>query len=593
MNKYRDLSIWHWENSSWRLSRWLCLAVVVVLLTAGQGLSQSTVPADIQAHLAAGEFPVAIELANRLPAEDRDQWLARISLSQMDAGATDAAYQTAESVAYDLTRSNALNELADKRLGRSGVAGGQAGGITILDFRNLIDLIQNTIASDSWEDTGTGLGTIQAFPSGVYVDASGTLKRIRSRNTQAGGVRDFSHLDSGNREVAWQSKMRKVSITRLEKAAQLLAAQGKPADATMLNLAGIFEIKYLMIYPETGDIVIAGPAGPWERDRENRAVNVKTGKPVLQLDDLVVCLRNAWDENGKFGCSIVPRKENLAKTKKFLASGDAAGKQWAEKLRQMVGQQDIEMFGIDPETHAARVVVEADYRMKLVGMGLDPSIPEVPSYLDRVKLKPDGTAPDMDIVRWWFTLNYDDIVANENRTLFSFTGTGVQVLSENEFIDNQGERIHTGKSNDATQGFARDFTLNFDKLADKYPVYRQMKNVFDLALVSNIIRQQGLSQKAEWNQTFFASPAPGRLSYVVRTATAPHQVDSVMNEKTIRVRKESSTVIHQIVGVSGGVLFDANDLISKEMVVEKGAGELENRFELGKPRGDEITWWWD
>ncbi len=29
-------------------------------------------------------------------------------------------------------------------------------------------------------------------------------------------------------------------------------------------------------------------------------------------------MRNAWENNGKFGCSITPRKSNLATTKQFL-----------------------------------------------------------------------------------------------------------------------------------------------------------------------------------------------------------------------------------------------------------------------------------
>ena len=36
-----------------------------------------------------------------------------------------------------------------------------------------------------------------------------------------------------------------------------------------------------------------------------------------------------------------------------------------------LGRQDITMYGIDPRTHAGRVLVEADYRMKLVGIGLE------------------------------------------------------------------------------------------------------------------------------------------------------------------------------------------------------------------------------
>ena len=40
----------------------------------------------------------------------------------------------------------------------------QPGGITQADFDVLIQLIQDTVSPDSWQDTGTGEGTVQAFP---------------------------------------------------------------------------------------------------------------------------------------------------------------------------------------------------------------------------------------------------------------------------------------------------------------------------------------------------------------------------------------------------------------------------------------------
>ena len=459
-----------------------------------------------------------------------------------------------------------------------------------------MDLIQNTIGPTTWQATGQGLGTIQAYPAGVFVDPSGTLKRIKTKKIRgAEQVRKKALKDSGNRKTSTKSELRKISLTRLEKTAQVLAAQGKPIDRGMRNLAGIYEIKYLMMFPETGDIVIAGPAGPWELNEENRPVNIETGKPVLQLDDLVVCLRNAWDNNGKLGCSITPRKDRLASTKQFLATSKLKGRKWAEGIRKTLGQQDVEVFGIDSRTHAARVLIEADYRMKLIGMGLEASIPEVPSYLHRIQLTADGNVPPMDVVRWWFTLNYDDLVANAERTIFTFNGTGVKVLSENEFINEQGDRIHTGTSHGPTKAFARDFTKHFDKLADEYPVYRQLKNVFDLALVSSLIRDQDLNKKTRWNRTFFASKDSNQndhLVYRVRKDRNATQVDSVLNDKILKIRKNSQTLKHHIVGVSGGISYDAHEIISTGFKPDAD-GELAKKSQQAKPAATDLKWWWD
>ena len=596
----RDISAMPKSNAIWQslvmCERSIVLTLIVVVSFGFANLATAQQPASkIPDHLGAGEYPKAIEIAHTLHQEQRDRWLAQIAESQLRSGAGSGAYQTAESIGADSERAGAFANLSKIRQGENGNPDA-AGGITEADFQPLMDLIQNTIQPDTWQDTGQGLGTLQAYASGVFVDPSGTLKKIKTKKMRGSeAFREQAQLNSGNVVVNLETELRKISLTRLEKATQSLAAQGKPISRDMRNLAGIYEIKYLMMYPETGDIVIAGPAGPWELNEENRPLNMKTGKPVLQLDDLVVCLRNAWDNNGKFGCSITPRKDRLISTKQFLASTKLKGKRWAAGIREALGQQDVEVFGIDSETHAARVLVEADYRMKLVGMGLEESIPEVPSYLDRIELTKDDELPPMDVVRWWFTLNYDDIVADDARTIFTFNGTGVKVLSENEFINDEGERIHSGTSHGPTKEFARDFTRHFDKLADEYPVYRQLKNVFDMALVANLIRQQDLSTKTDWHRTFFATPNPDQpqaLQYRVRREQTATQVDSVLNDKVLRVRKQSSTIKHHIVGVSGGISYDANQIISTGLKPDLD-GELAKELKQAKPEAGELAWWWD
>ena len=57
----------------------------------------------------------------------------------------------------------------------TGYVGGQSmGGITLQDFQPLIDLVQSTISPDSWQDTGQGLGTIEAFVPNLSLIVSQT-----------------------------------------------------------------------------------------------------------------------------------------------------------------------------------------------------------------------------------------------------------------------------------------------------------------------------------------------------------------------------------------------------------------------------------
>ena len=130
----------------------------------------------------------------------------------------------------------------------------------------------------------------------------------------------------------------------------------------MKKLAGIYRVKYLFVYPESGDIVLAGPAGPWETDSEGRVVNVDTNTPVLQLDDFVTALRNAYQQHGRMGCAIKPRQENLAAAKSFLDSWNGKAlkphqrDRWVADLRKALGKQDVDVQRYIRENRVLRVL---------------------------------------------------------------------------------------------------------------------------------------------------------------------------------------------------------------------------------------------
>ncbi|MEM7456947.1 MAG: DUF1598 domain-containing protein [Planctomycetota bacterium] len=606
----------------------ISLTAALAVGISSSAYAQTESESMISGQVAAGEFAAAIQSASQLPEDRSDHWMGVISQQQYAAGAPDAAFQSISAIGNDVQRARTLRSISaygtpshnsadalssgGSGLGGGGLSppvnsnppfgpannlpGGAQGGITINDFQPLMELIRQTISPDSWDDAN-GEGTMSAYPAGVYVDGAGLMRRIEDvRGTNLSGTRAMSMADSGNRRWQVPSDLRKISLNRLEKAAQLAAARGYELDDELLNMAGMYEVSYLMLLPETNDVVIAGPAGPWTVDSEGRRINRDTGKPVLQLDDLVVCLRNAIEGDGTFGCSINPREDNLAQTKRFIESTNLRGREWREGLRDALGRQDVEVFGIDPQTHAGYVLVEADYRMKLVGMGLEPSINDIPSYLNRVEVGADGSLPPMDVVRWWFTLNYDDVIADSNREVFGFTGSGVRVLSENEFLDQQGRRVHTGQTFGPTKEFADDFTDHFEQIATAYPVYRQLKNVFDMAIVASLIEGQGLADKAEWNLTYFGSDDSYGRTYQPAKRQTPEEVESVMNHRIITQRREGSTLRHTVVGVSGGVIFTSADITAEESIrtdesLSTQAATL--RPEIAETSADSLQWWWD
>lgn len=569
-----------------------CLATVGRRVLATIGLLLFCLPAsaqDFAGHLAAGEFGPAAKLAASAPAGQRDGMLAEIAKAQADLGAGRASWTTAGSIADDHARKGMMDFLGGAPV--TAPAGG-AGGAALADFDSLIDLMTSTISPDSWEEVG-GPGAVEPFPGGVLVDASGLLKRLDTTDADRtlASSREFARTAHGNGDVRATSKLRKISLTKLERQLQQLAAQGMDPDDTMRNLAGLQKVQYIFVYPRQGDIVIAGPAGAWRPDGEGRDVSADTGLPTLQLDDLVVMLRVSQQQDPVFGCNITPVRERLARTQAFLAEsaktpikpGAASRDQWLGQLRDTLGKQAIEVFGIEPTTRAARVLVEADYRMKLVGMGLEDGVPGVDSYLDMVSVGPNGETPPMPLLRWWFTLNYEALKATPDRTAYEIRGQGVKVLSENELLSKKGERIHTGKSDAPTSMFATGFTKHFPELAQKYPVYAELRNIFDLALVAQLIRHEDLNAQVDWQMLHFLDDT----ACPVERGTAPTEVETVVNHRVVRQR-------HVIAGISGGVRADLREVVTRPLdTTDFGYLKSQQGGAAQPSRLAKQAWWWD
>jgi len=583
------------RSLSRRTVGWLTLAFMLsagALLSASLG-DDAPQPTDerLSAQVSAGEFGSALEAAGKIgDAARRDQWLARIAAAQAKSGARAGSYSTLASMQDDRLRAAALQEPSGK--------GGQGGA----NFQQLIQLITDTIAPTTWDEVG-GPGAISSYSAGggVFVDADGVVHRT-VRDSSSGGLAvarlaaiqaeanpRAKSAGKTNTDVRAYSQLRKVSLNRLEKQVQLRLADGRRPTEEMFTLGGLEKIKYVFVYPDSGDVVLAGPAGAWGPDAEGRQVSQASGRPVLQLDDLVVVLRHILHTtHGQFGCSINPREDALAKTKAFVEQSaktplkEGAGGRWLKQLRDRMGKQDVVVNGIDPRTRVAQVLVEADYRMKLVGMGLEPAVPGVQSYLDSLHVPRGEAPPPLDVLRWWFTLNDKDIQASEGRDAFALAAHTVRVQSENEMLSALGQRVHTGKSEPLNKQFAQSFSEHFAALAAKYPVYADLENIFDLALAGALIKTQDLAGRANWHLTCFGNES----AYPVTLRPAPKTVETVINHRVLNQ-------VHIIAGVSGGVQVDPSAKMSGEAIeTDKAQLPIERRY--GTPEKlPASAWWWD
>jgi hypothetical protein len=577
-----------------RMSRMtLCVAVAGgAMLFSSVLVAQEKLESQIQDQLSAGEFGPALDsLRDVADQQQRSELLKQVADAQMAQGEYDSAYYAIRRMPEAGTRNRAHRERMQNEL---------AGGALVPNFGYLINLIQLAVRSEDspWDD-GTGattsdenVGTMQGDYTGVSVDPNGLMKNL-SETDRAGRLRAIglkAREASLNGDLAKPSQLRLVSLTRLEREVARLAAEGRPVVTSMKYLAGLTKIQYIFLYPEEGEIVIGGPAEPWRYDEQGQPVGVSNGRPMLQLDDFVTVFRTFSSQGtGTFNCLIVPRQEGLKAVSDFVAASNARGplapgavKGWTRQLEQKLGLQDVEVNGIPKDSRVSRVIVEADYRMKLIGIGKLSPVRTIPSFFDLLAKTGEQNQTAIDALRWWMTMKYDSIVHSPDREAFEIKGSSVRCLSENEFVTAQGQRVGTGKAQETNKLFAQLFTQHYDELAKADPVFADLQNIFDLSLVAALIRSEQLDTRTNWDGGVFA-PGGG---YLTRTYQAPETVMSVVNH---RVYNRRNIVVQVAGGVKGNVLSVAqNPEIRAESATLENVEQAAAAPEL--PAG---RWWWD
>ncbi|MEX2092233.1 MAG: DUF1598 domain-containing protein [Pirellulales bacterium] len=447
----------------------------------------------------------------------------------------------------------------------------------------------SVVAQDQGGGGGGTIGT--GSTSGVAVDAEGVLRQtvVADPTGALSRQRVQEALTRLQRDVARPSKLRKISLTRLERVLAKRIAEGQGVDDVMRNLAGLTRVQYVFCYPESGDVVIAGPAEAWGEAPSGRMLGIDSGRPVVELQDLIVALRTFAPGSGKSDpfiyCSIDPTEEGLSRMHQFLhemGSRLASPNQEqfiVEQLRDKLGMQVITVGGIPANTHFAQVMVEADYRMKLIGIGLEQPPVRLRSYVDRAN--PHQIARDA-LERWYFVPNYECVRVSDDALAMELVGDGVKLVGEAEVVSESGQRSVAKRGNPASQAFVNAFTKVYPKLAERSPVYAQLRNCIDLAVAAAYIRDQDYYSLAKWQPTIFEDEA----AYPVETLNPPKQVASAVNS----MWKGSMLVTP----IGGGVQMRPSEAISSTNLLddeEQTVAKARTEIDLSHLGADQ--WWWD
>lgn len=354
---------------------------------------------------------------------------------------------------------------------------------------------------------GTGFSTAP----GVHIDAEGhVFVRIDDATREMTGMRERARNAETN---AKNPAMRYVSLPKVLAEAKALRDAGKEVPQDLLYLGGLTQIRYVFVYPEEQDLVIAGPCEEWVVQAPTHVTGKKTGRPVLHLDDVVCAMRTAKDFRGQtFGCGIWPNPKSLEISQDIVAQ--YAGKSRAarnEALAKALGPQTVTTFGMEADTRTAFICVAADYKLKRMFMGVDRShVATLGNVLDNSRSSAN---------KFWFETSYEPLRVSQDGNSFEIRGTRLKVDCGEFDFDPRG-------ATDAAKAWTKRFNDSILPLCNAIPVYADLQNLADLSLLAHLIRIDRLDRKAGWDTSYLMSEEGWKLDRVPTPKTCQTLIHS-------------------------------------------------------------------
>lgn len=421
---------------------------------------------------------------------------------------------------------------------------------------------------------GFGFGAV----GGISVDAEGIVRNLDPKAVES-LAKERRQALAGTAGVRGQAGvLRKVSLAKIVAAAQAATA-GQPLPPDVLLLGGLERITHVFVDPEGHDIVLAGPADAPAVDAGGNVVAATSGRPLLLLEDLVVALRaiDAAREGG-IKCSIDPTAEGITRLQALLRAQKTIGQNPDATLVAMqnaVGPQRVTVGGVPGDSRFARVLVAADYHLKRIGMGLEPSgVADLPSYLSLV---PPGSTSAATLPRFWLEADYEPISRDPDELAWRINGRRMKCLTENDLFGADGTRKGKAAADANAEKWCDLMTTHYDRLSAKQPVFAELVNCVDVAVVAALIHGRQLAGRAGLD----LAPLLDAKTLALPSYDVPSSVPTVAHG----VKKGSRWVV----SASGGVLFQpwgfaANTADSADVTTTRTAA-------LAARPAD--GWWWD
>lgn len=394
-------------------------------------------------------------------------------------------------------------------------------------------------------------------PQGVFLDGQGVLDRKETDH-----LKTLAETRKKAKEKKQDQKLCYISLPRLFDEAKKCVEKNQPISDNIKYLNGMVELEYIFVFPDDNDIVIAGRAEPFDGAGGYRPFGTISGRPVLQLDDLVCAMRvYAGKKVERVGCDIRVTKENAERAGKKCdevmdkaASGQMNKKDAADAVAAAAGEQPVEYYGIAPDTRFAFACVEADFLLKQLGLGLVKGAPAKIRGYSSLLTQPERPH------RFFLESDYECLLVSADGNSFQICGKAIKVSGGLLEFDGPSE----GEISNAAKTFVESCNKNLDELVGQLLPWADLTNLSNMLVLSALMKKESLCEKVKWDTSWILK------DYKVVGVKTPRSARSLCNYNIAN---------RVLLFTSGGVRIDPNSCLGKRKVDD--AAKAKSKRPLG------------
>src|SRR5262249_14943470 len=247
-----------------------------------------------------------------------------------------------------------------------------------------------------------------------------------------------------------------------------------------------------------------------------------------------------------------------------------------DRMEKALGPQRVTVTGIPTGSHFAQVLVASDFLMKRLGMNFERApVAGLPSYMELISHR-SAPLPKSAMPRWWMAPRYEPLLKDSDGRAWQIRGSGVQTLTEDGYLGSAGAVVNAGRSDPTAKKWADAMTDHFERLAKAFPVFGELRNCMDLAVVGALLTKEDLPATAGCDLALLLDEK--------RLAVAEYQVPKTIDSRASLVRRGSDWIL----SLSGGVQIDSWSVLNH---VETKAALTTTRQSAIPP--SKTRWWWD